>query len=110
MYHTSVLAAQKAKTNRTSLRALFGVCVVTIVILLSLLFTSAPRITFAQGESVRVYNSVMIEEGDTLWDIAVRYAVPGQNVGTFVTEIKEVNGLKTDRIYSGNYLIIPVYQ
>ena len=110
MYHTSVLSAERAKTSRTSLRALFGVCIITIVILLSMLFASTPKITFAENESVRVYTSVMIEEGDTLWDIAVRYAVPGQNVSTFVSEIKDVNGLKTDRIYSGNYLIVPVYR
>ena len=55
--------------------------------------------------------SIRIEEGDTLWTIASSFYVP--ECGTlkeYIKEIKDTNGLKSDYIHAGNYLLIPCYK
>lgn len=54
--------------------------------------------------------SVKIEEGDTLWRIAKEYYTKEcKSMKAYVKEIKRTNGLLTDTIHEGNYIIIPHY-
>lgn len=55
------------------------------------------------------YISVPITANDTLWDIAGRYY--SDEFGTikdYVKEIKRCNSLKSDKIYAGRYIVVPV--
>ena len=65
--------------------------------------------TFAMGaqkgrETKTYYESVEIQRGDTIWDIAKEYKAEGQKVDA----ICEVNGLKTANIRTGENIIVPV--
>ncbi|MFI3171732.1 MAG: LysM peptidoglycan-binding domain-containing protein [Clostridia bacterium] len=55
------------------------------------------------------YTSIEVEYGDTLWSIsrAICTEKTDKNIDLMVDEIIRVNGLKSDRIVSGNYLIVP---
>ena len=54
--------------------------------------------------------SVQIEEGDTLCSIAKKYKTKEySNINHYIKEIKETNGLKSNTIHKGCYLIIPYY-
>lgn len=81
--------------------------VLAAVILLSAMIS--PKITFAKsGSAGPVYESVRIEAGDTMWDIASRYAEPGTEIRAMIRQIEELNHISADFIYEGQYLIVPV--
>ena len=54
--------------------------------------------------------SVKIEEGDSLWTIAKQYITSEyKDMDDYIYEIKKVNGLKSDTIHAGCYIIVPRY-
>lgn len=55
------------------------------------------------------YISVLVTSNDTLWNIADRYY--SDEFGTikdYIKEIKRCNVLKSDNIYAGRHIIVPV--
>ena len=60
------------------------------------------------GETKTYYKSVVIQKGDTIWDIAKEYKAVGQKTEQLVDAIYEVNGLKTANIRTGENIIVPV--
>lgn len=64
-----------------------------------------------QGQhSEKRYTSVVVENGDTVWDIAQAYLADGHSVASLVEEIGFINGLDdTYSIQSGCMLMIPYY-
>lgn len=69
----------------------------------------------AQGSEKNVkkqYKSVMIDEGDTLWNIAKENNdrdISGVSISEYIEDIKSINNLNQDQITAGNYIIIPIY-
>ena len=59
-------------------------------------------------ETKTYYKSVVIQKGDTIWDIAKEYKAEGQKTEQMVDAIYEVNGLKTANIRTGENIIVPV--
>ncbi|NLM13339.1 MAG: LysM peptidoglycan-binding domain-containing protein [Epulopiscium sp.] len=59
---------------------------------------------------IQKYEEVHIKKGDTLWDIAKKYKPSHQNLKQYVCTIKEFNHMKSDRLYAGEKIIIPVYK
>ena len=54
----------------------------------------------------------MIEEGDTLWSIASQNLNDVNiniTISAYIKEIMKMNGLQSDRITAGMYLVIPYY-
>ena len=47
-----------------------------------------------------------IHENDTLWSIAEQYKPESYSVDRYIKELKELNHLQSDQIYTGNKLII----
>lgn len=54
----------------------------------------------------KVYTSISIETGDTLWDIAEEYKPEEMTCKEYINEIKQINSLSSDDIHSGNYLMV----
>lgn len=46
--------------------------------------------------------------GDTLWEIAAGYTLPGDDVRVSIHRIKAANGLTSSEIHAGQVLVIPV--
>lgn len=62
------------------------------------------------GGYTKMYKSVMVEQGDCLWDIADRYMSIGyDDKGEFIQEIRELNQMTGSEIHYGDYLCIPYY-
>lgn len=54
--------------------------------------------------------SMEIQKGDTLWSIAREYITDEyDSMNEYIREIKASNGLVSDTIHAGAYLIIPYY-
>jgi len=51
---------------------------------------------------------VVVRDGDTLWQIARRYAEPGADPRRLVEQIRAVNGLETAVLRPGQVLKVPV--
>lgn len=57
------------------------------------------------------YTSIRIENGDSLWSIAARYAESSpMDVREYVQELKRMNQLTDDTIHAGHYLTVVYYQ
>ncbi len=79
---------------------------------LFVLFVMPERSAAAGNVSASTYQiiSVEIEEGDSLWSIATEhYTAEFSSVREFVAEIKRMNSLSSDTLYTGGYLVIPQY-
>ena len=60
--------------------------------------------------SYKYYKSIQVENGDTLWSIAQNNMDEHySNTSEYVAEVKQMNSLRSDQIFAGNYLIIPYY-
>ena len=56
------------------------------------------------------YKIVEIQKGDTLWSIAKENYEGFPNIKCYIKELKLCNQLKTDRITTGKYLVVPYYE
>lgn len=62
------------------------------------------------GSYTKMYKSVMVEQGDCLWDIADRYMSIGyDDKAEYIQEIIELNQMTDSEIHYGDYLCIPYY-
>lgn len=62
-----------------------------------------------RGEEGKIYyESVKIQKGDTLWDIAVQYKAASQRTEQMVDAIRQVNGMETANIRAGESIIVPM--
>lgn len=85
-----------------------------IIVILSLIFINQMNAldhSFAREVNrQKYYKSVSIQKGDTLWDIASRnMSDEYESVEAYVEELKQVNDLTSDQIFTGQYLSVPYY-
>lgn len=111
----------KVKVGKFQIHSFRESCLVEKIILLVVAMTICSIISICcskvnshaaeSAELNKTYSSYMIEEGDTLTDVARMFYSPAY-YGSFqdaVKEVKELNNLKNDHITEGCYLIIPVF-
>ena len=89
-------------------------CILVIIIcsfLIVLFFLPAKSASAGDvNSSTYTITSVHIQTGDTLWSIAKEYySEEFSSVPNLVIEIKRMNGLSSDTIYAGNYILVPQY-
>lgn len=96
-------AFQTAKPAR-----ILGAAAAAVICLSIFLALLIPQQAFAQPDTVKVYQTVLIEKNDTLWDFAVQYSAEGQDIRSYIQEIRSLNHLTTDTLIEGQYLILPV--
>ena len=68
--------------------------------------SSAKDSDIAVSKNQMLYKSITIHENDTLWSIAEQYKPESYSVDRYIKELKELNHLQSDQIYTGNKLII----
>lgn len=83
--------------------------VITAMLVVSSIFTmSAKAKELSPG--YKYYTSIVVEKGDTLWDIANHYITPEySDISEYIGEVKSLNHLDGDEIHAGEYLAIPYY-
>jgi LysM repeat protein len=50
---------------------------------------------------------IIVNSGDTLWDIASMHVSKGQNVRSYIENVKKLNGLRSSSVNAGDVLILP---
>ena len=89
-----------------------------IIFILTALFCAMMRLSSLWGSSSKAsvdknykyYTSVEVKNGDTLLDIASEYVTEEYgSLHEYVAEVKELNGLRSDYIRSGQSLVVPYY-
>ncbi len=57
--------------------------------------------------SHRYYKCIQVNEGDTLWDIAIQYMDDSYlSAADYIEELKTINNLDSDDIHAGCYLTV----
>ncbi|MDF2539119.1 MAG: hypothetical protein K0S76_2140 [Herbinix sp.] len=98
---------RRGVNNRTLMVAI--ILFVAIIICSAVFFS---KTVTAERNSARTkqITSVEIHRGDSLWSIASEYITDEySNLNDYIEEIKDSNGLISDTIHVGNYIIIPYY-
>lgn len=106
-YKANLECVVKCKRNHKLLVGAFF-----ILFILFLVTCLTPYIVSAESDNkkIKTIETIQIASGDTIWDLAKQYYT--KECGDFkgyVAEIKKSNGLTSDKIHTGNYLIIPYY-
>lgn len=58
----------------------------------------------------KLVTSIRVEKGDTLWSIAKEHMTKEyKDLNDYINEIKHTNGLYSDTIHEGRYIIVPYY-
>ncbi len=88
---------------------IIGIFIVSIMILsLSIISTKVTAEKFVTRE--KSVTSIKIEKGYSLWSIASQYITEEyDDMNTYIEEIMNSNGLTSEVIHEGNYIIVPYY-
>ena len=61
------------------------------------------------ADTTVTYAQVVIQDGDTLWDIAGSYNPEKTDLRPVIHDIYDINGISDGEIHPGDVLLIPVY-
>lgn len=90
------------KKRRTmQLKVVAFVFIVTSLMLIVTVYAKSMK-----PKSQVAYKTVVVEQGDTLWDLAKEY-FPDMEIRRAVYELKKINNLKDGTIYEGQSLVVP---
>lgn len=107
------LEARKRAAFRRRVRLLTTVCTFALFFI-SIVSANAIIANAGDGfekEYEKMYTSIVVERGETVWDIANEYVTPGYNtVAEVIEEIRFINSLdEACTIRSGAVLMVPYY-
>lgn len=85
--------------------AFITVCLLICTALFNAVFANGSHASASEAE----YELVYVCEGDTLWSIARENYPSSMNVRDIISDIKFINDMNSNTIYSGDVLYIPVY-
>ena len=85
--------------------------ILTVTLIFTIILTNSLKTSANENRSSseRLYSSIMINDGDTLWSIAEEYKPADVSVKDYIKSLKSINGIASDNIQSGNHLIIYYY-
>lgn len=110
MGHRAVIRGEviRREVIKRGVIACIAVFLFVIAFMSRTMFTSMAR---EEHSATPYYKSIEIQEGDSLWGIAVRYKEGGpMDTGEYVNQLKEINGLQKDTIHAGQYLMVVYYE
>lgn len=86
------------------------VLVCAFIAIFAVILAATGMFVQANEKSNITYTSIEIMEDDTLWDIAKTYCdTEEESIQEYIDNVKEINNISSDKIISGNYLIIYEY-
>lgn len=73
-------------------------------------FSAAHESAKESPVTYKYYKSIIIQDGDTLWDIACKYKTDDyKDTQEYVDELKGINSLDSDNIQESKHLMIVYY-
>ena len=63
----------------------------------------------AEAAAEQTYAQVVIQENDTLWNIASSYNPERADIREIVHEIYDINNIDANNIHPGDVIFVPVY-
>lgn len=116
---STTLSERRIRNNRIrrrrELRRHFLIFILTLILSVGISVTFFSLRTKAQSSDEEIqykyYKSIVIETGDTLWNLAEEYGIL-EYYGShqeYIDEVMQMNGLSDDKITAGQYIIIPYY-
>lgn len=110
MKHNVIGISYHGKLNYRNHMLLVGLGVLSIILLLSIGAITKTVTAERYNQRAKLVTSVEIQKGDTLWSIAANYITDEyKSMKQYIEEIKFSNGLTSDNIQAGNYIIVPYY-
>lgn len=113
----SARANESMRRRQEELRRQKRIITFAAIILISVIAILGSSIkAFAKSENemgniTKMYTSIRVEAGDTLWDIAERYNICSDlSREQYIEELKNINHLSDDEIHSGEYLVVSYYE
>ncbi|MDE5747742.1 MAG: LysM peptidoglycan-binding domain-containing protein [Acetatifactor sp.] len=106
---------QRKLRRQKEIRRMFILTGIAVVLVMAFALSYHALISHAnmdlENVSYKYYTSVQIQPGDTLWNLADRYADCEHYASQeqYITEVMNMNHLDGEDIYAGNYLILPYY-
>jgi len=101
------------RRHRKIMKRVVIVTVIAVLLVLAIVAVLPEHTASAEPQPSGTYRilSVKIEEGDSLWSIASEYFTEDfDSISSYIHEIKRMNGISSDMLYEGAYLVIPCYQ
>lgn len=96
-------------TNRRRI-GVIGIAVVLLLILLSAGLITQTVKAERTGNRAKLITSVEVKKGDSLWSIAAGYMSDEyDNIHDYIEEIMKSNGMASEEIHAGNFIIVPYY-
>ncbi len=87
-----------------------GAVLLFVVLLFSIFFITKTVTAQRNTDRRKLVASIEIQKGDTLWSIASEYFTEEyDDMNDYIEEIMESNGMVSDQIHSGRYIIVPYY-
>ncbi len=63
----------------------------------------------AESLTKPVYTEIVVQSGDTLWNLADEFGPDNQDIRKVVYAICQLNDISADSIYPGQMILIPAY-
>jgi len=115
-YERTIRNKRRAIKRRRQVRRNIFMIVAGISLILVLTFMHKSIISNASDLSVKTYckyyESILIEEGDTLWSFAGEYSdsIHYDNIFDYIEEVCFINHMNaSDELIIGNYIVVPYY-
>jgi LysM repeat protein len=102
-------AVRLTRRGRVLLAALAVIVMVGLAVLGLERLTARPALAGTAPVVAAATQSVVVQEGDSLWAIAERLA-PGADPREVVHEIRSLNGMRSNLIQPGQALLVPASQ
>lgn len=84
----------------------------SILIILTITFGTSMNTDAGEVEvshKYKYFTIIEVGEGESLWTIAKEYLPEGYSINEYINELRQMNSLSSDKIYSGSELCITYY-
>lgn len=87
-----------------------GAVILLLMLLFSVGFITKTVTAQRAADRTKLITSIEVKKGDTLWSIASEYISDEyDDMNEYINEIMDSNGMASDEIHVGNYIIVPYY-
>lgn len=105
---------QRRKETVQKEKRIIAFAAILLISIITILCSSIKAFATSNSDTANIsklYKSIQVEAGDTLWDIAERYNLCSDLTrDQYINEIKELNHLSNDEIHSGEYIVVSYYE